>query len=593
MSFQTPITIMSVIQGIQSNEYVLPAIQREFVWNATQIERIFDSLMRGYPIGSFLFWRIKAENVEQFQYYQFMDHFHERDFRHNLPIELIGKKDIIAILDGQQRLTSLNIGLRGWYAYKLPYYRWDSDHAFPPRQLYLNLLHRPNPDEDYAYEFRMLRDQDLKAAKDDAHWFPISEISKLNGVDDAFYYCVEHDLTQDKDKTASGNLITLWRMVHEQPIINFYQESSQDLEKVLNIFIRVNSGGTTLSYSDMLLSIATAQWREKDARREINDLIDALNKRGEGFQFTKDFVLKACLVLAEVATIQFKVSNFTRKVMLNIEERWDEIARSLHLATALLASWGYSWQTLPSNNAVIPIAYYLYQKQNPANFVDSAQFKEDRQVIRRWLAVALVKRVFSGQSDTTLSTIRRILQSNTDGFPADAIADALRQTRPMYFARPELDGLLSYQYGQRYTFIILSLLYPWLKYDQHFHMDHIFPRSMFTEQRLEKLGIPKERWGEWMDHYNDLGNIQLLQGLANLEKSDQDFESWLQNATSGKPDMEHYLHSHLIPDVELHFGNFPVFLAAREKLILDRLAQILDVQLDAPVVELESEAVEG
>jgi len=62
MSFQTPITIARAIENIQSNQYILPAIQREFVWSDEQIERLFDSLMRGYPIGSFLFWKIKPQN---------------------------------------------------------------------------------------------------------------------------------------------------------------------------------------------------------------------------------------------------------------------------------------------------------------------------------------------------------------------------------------------------------------------------------------------------------------------------------------------------------------------------------------------------
>ena len=76
--------------------------------------------MRGYPIGSFLFWKIEPSHLKDFQFYKFMDHFHEHDHRHNEPIDLIGGEIITAVLDGQQRLTALNIGLKGWYASKLP-----------------------------------------------------------------------------------------------------------------------------------------------------------------------------------------------------------------------------------------------------------------------------------------------------------------------------------------------------------------------------------------------------------------------------------------------------------------------------------------
>ena len=111
MGFEKPIPVVKVVEGIQSNEYVLPAIQREFVWDSGQIESLFDSLVRGYPIGTFLFWQIKPEHLGDFQFYNFMDRYHERDYRRNEAINLIGDQRVIAVLDGQQRLTALNIGL--------------------------------------------------------------------------------------------------------------------------------------------------------------------------------------------------------------------------------------------------------------------------------------------------------------------------------------------------------------------------------------------------------------------------------------------------------------------------------------------------
>lgn len=140
MGYQMPITIKKVIEGIQSNAYVLPAIQREFVWDIEQIEKLFDSLMKNYPIGVFLFWQIATDSLQRFQFYRFMDWYHERDHKHNDPIELVGVHNATAVLDGQQRLTALNIGLRGWYAHKLRHYRWDNDNAFPRKKLCLNII---------------------------------------------------------------------------------------------------------------------------------------------------------------------------------------------------------------------------------------------------------------------------------------------------------------------------------------------------------------------------------------------------------------------------------------------------------------------
>lgn len=577
MSFQMPITIAKVIGEIQATHYVLPAIQREFVWSAEQIEKLFDSLMRGYPIGSFLFWSIDPRSLDSFRFYRFMDRYHQRDHKHNEPIDLVGNHNTIAVLDGQQRLTALNIGLRGWYAYKLPWYRWSSDYAFPKQRLHLNLM-GPAEDLEFAYEFKMLRDKEAENSEQGKFWFPVGDVLKFGEIPDVYDYCYDKGLVK-ASKFPHRTLMRLWQVVNKEPVINYYLEEEQDLDKVLNIFIRVNSGGTQLSYSDMLLSIATAQWQERDAREEIYNLVDALNAVGETFNFSKDFVLKASLVLTDIPAIEFKVDNFNRQNMLAIEGQWEAISRALRLTAYLLASWGYNRDTLVSNNAVIPLAYYLYKQGSPTNFVDSGHYQDDRDDMHRWLVTALLKRTFSGQSDNVLRAIRRVIAESHDRFPIGSIFDALRPTaKSMAFDEVQLDGLLGYQYGQPYTFTVLTILYPWLNYEHHFHIDHIFPRSMFTERELEQRGIPREQWPRWLDHVNDLANLQLLQGIVNEEKSDQEFEAWLQSTGKTPLEMTAYCELHMIPDVDLSFENFPQFLEARERLIKKKLIDLLEIQ---------------
>lgn len=116
MLFQTPLTIKEVIENIHRKKYILPAIQREFVWSTDQVERLFDSLMQGYPVGSFLFWYVNKEKSKTFQFYEFIREYYEKHNRHNPIADISGEEDIIAILDGQQRLMSMYIGLRGSYA---------------------------------------------------------------------------------------------------------------------------------------------------------------------------------------------------------------------------------------------------------------------------------------------------------------------------------------------------------------------------------------------------------------------------------------------------------------------------------------------
>jgi len=119
MPFETPITIKESVDKVHKKKYLLPAIQREVVWKTKQIERLFDSLMRDYPIGSFLFWRVERQRSKDYQFYEFIRDYHEQDNRHNPKADISGDDDIVAILDGQQRLTALYVGLKGTYAYKL------------------------------------------------------------------------------------------------------------------------------------------------------------------------------------------------------------------------------------------------------------------------------------------------------------------------------------------------------------------------------------------------------------------------------------------------------------------------------------------
>ena len=95
-------------------------------------------------------------------------------------------------------------------------------------------------------------------------------------------------------------------------------EKNKDYDKVLQVFVRANSAGQPLEYSDLLLATATAKWEKLDARKEIHDFTDSLNGIGNGYAFGKDFVLKACLYLSDSLPIQYKVKNFTKKNLFRI-----------------------------------------------------------------------------------------------------------------------------------------------------------------------------------------------------------------------------------------------------------------------------------
>ena len=577
MAFQTPISIKDTVERIRRKQFVLPAIQREFVWSEDQICRLFDSILRGYPIGSFLFWSVEREHCRTYRFYEFLDRYHARDRRHNPDADLTGDEGVTAILDGQQRLTSLYIGLRGSYASKTRNKRWNSDNAFPERRLHLNLA-APLSSEDVElkYDLRFLTDDEAKERSEQAVWFRVGEILQFSELTDVFNHLREDDLL--RDRFPQDCLVKLFDVVSQRPLINYYLESDQDLDKVLNVFIRVNSGGTQLSYSDLLLSIATAQWENIDARSEIHSLVDELNRTGEGFSLDKDFILKSSLVLSDLPDIAFKVKNFNHENMTLIEGKWDQISGALTMAVQLAARFGYSSHTLGAKNVLIPIAYYLLHRGLPPGYLERREFASDRAAVQNWMARALLKTgTFGAGLDTTLRTARKTLKESTDGFPSSELDSAFaRIGRSIRFEDEEIDDLIDVAYGRRQAFSVLALLYPTLDFNNRFHMDHIFPKSRFAKRKLRAAGVEEGKLDDFRERADRIGNLQLLEGIPNQEKSDKMPGVWTSEHFPEPQALEAWRSRNYITDLPAEMDAFLSFYEDRRIRMRDTLRKALN-----------------
>nr|WP_120813724.1 DUF262 domain-containing protein [Helicobacter pylori] len=214
-------SIKEVVDGLNVR-YFLPDIQREYVWlqkaDEKKIEQLFDSILRGYPIGSFLFWKLQRKDIatsnEQddnklnFQLYQFIENYDARK-PHNekIRIEQIKRDDLYIILDGQQRLTS------------------------EEKRLYLNLKQQPNmdnPEDDYQFEFHTKTPEN-----DKKHWwFKVGDILELKSV-------INYAREQELDGEESALLENLKNAFCTEKLISYFEETEKDLDKVLNIFIRM------------------------------------------------------------------------------------------------------------------------------------------------------------------------------------------------------------------------------------------------------------------------------------------------------------------------------------------------------------------
>ena len=578
--FQTGETIKKTLDEIYRHDLVLPAIQREFVWRPEQICRFFDSLMQGYPFGTFLYWRVDPENSGKFNFFDFIRDYHQRDDPHCPPLPDMPNRQLTAVLDGQQRLTALNIGLKGSMALKLPYRRFRDPNAFPPRKLYLDLLWQPDEDDEEGlkYRFSFLTDTEFSENKAGACWYPVGQVLSLENAGPAMNRWLNERLLQEQVTPAFDTLFELYQVVHTKHLVAYYEETGQELDKALQIFIRMNDGGTPLSHSDLLLSIAVAQFTDHDARQEIHDLVDELNHIGTGFTFSKDFVLKAGLMLSDIGSVGFKVDNFNQENMATLESKWGEIKRALMLTVRLADSCGFTERSLTAQSAILPIAYYLYLKNPGDSFLTHNRFEQDRKEIREWLVRSLLKSGIWGSGlDTLLTALRRIIgESDTGNFPVARIyVEMARRGRELEFNDEEVEDLADMRFGDRLTFALLSLLFPFINLRDNFHVDHIFPSARFTDRRLKDVGVAEDEIACFRERKDGLANLQLLQGAVNTEKNATMPTEWLSRTFIDYTSRRAYQERHLLGDVPESITEFVTFYDARRERLKERIKNLL------------------
>ncbi|MGN8462052.1 DUF262 domain-containing protein [Helicobacter pylori] len=555
-------SIKEVVDGLNVR-YFLPDIQREYVWlkkaDEKKIEQLFDSILRGYPIGSFLFWKLPKEDIAKsdeqdsdklnFQLYQFITNYDERK-PHNekIRIEQIRRDDLSIVLDGQQRLTSLYIGLKGTRTLKKKNAKINNPNAYEEKRLYLNLKHQPNmdnPEDNYQFEFHA-----KKPENDKKHWwFKVGDILELKSV---VNYAREHELGDEESEL----LETLNKAVHDKQLISYFEETEKNLSKVLNIFIRVNSGGVKLSYSDLLMSILTASF-SSDIREKMNELVDALKDKGFP-NVGKDQVLKTCLLLIGKDTT-FELKNFNKKNIKEIEDNWEKITESIYNAAKLLKNFGYAGY-LGSAYILSSLAYFY--------FLNPKMDKNDEEQALKFVRNAQITSYFSSTTDTKLSAIAHSIKEART-FEAFNHNLAKHQTWPLKITNDAIEEMMCSSSHAR-VFPILQILYPNLNCKTNtFHIDHIYPKSKFKKEN-EKLD---------KDFYkceNHLYNLQLLEGAENQAKKDKDPEVWLKEECKDERAIEEYKRKNYIdPTLKLEWENIKEFRETREEAIITKLKEVL------------------
>lgn len=547
-------TIRKIIGNLNNEEadggFWLPNIQRPFVWKEDQIARLFDSIMRQYPISTLLIWRTKSEIKRR----RFIDNYKPSlkltDFY--VPSNEKSKR---LVLDGQQRLQSLFIGLKG---------------SYEGRELHFDVLSGDLvAPEDIRYRFAFLSKE--KAAWPWVNFKSIAYSSEM-ATPLARRLTTAAGVTLD-EPMADKLVVNLERCKQEfatdenvayQELDSVDEPDAYDENDVVEIFIRANSGGTKLGKSDLLFSLLSSSWEEADLSME--DLLDSLNKKG--YAFERDFVLKTCLTLLDKGA-RYEVSKFRDGVTKEeIVAKWNAIAAAIQDVADFLYGKTYIRhdKALPSYLALIPLIYCRY------NF--SKQFKTaqglDDYILRTLLAGA-----FSGSPDNLIDKCIQAIREE-QGFSLPRLFDTIyADGRSLDLSD---DVLFNLKYGSKELHLFFNLWYKQFNYQPAFEnnepqVDHIFPQSL-----LRKIKDPSPETGKLSimrykeEQRDQLANCMLLTSTENGAggKTDTPPDEWFKKRVAEVG--ESYLDHHLIPRDEnlWKLDNFEAFIAARKQLIAEK-----------------------
>lgn len=251
----------------------------------------------------------------------------------------------------------------------------------------------------------------------------------------------------------------------------------------------------------------------------------------------------------------------------------------------MVSNFGFTEHSLTSHNALIPIIYYLYHRDIYKSFSTKKCYEDDRKVIKQWLHIVLIKRVFGASTDTILSQVRQAftksenfesikINDSMKMFPSDKISKKIK--KDMSVSDDFIEELLCIQKDNKYAFSILALLYPNLDYkNNNFHKDHLHPISKFTKKYIKNIsdkGIRDEFYQPCV--YNGIYNLQMLDANENMSKNNMALDDWVNQETDSK-NRQQFLDNHLIPDVDLSLKEFKNFIDKREALLLSKLKSIL------------------
>lgn len=610
---------------------VIPSLQREFCWDTNDIEALLDSLLRGLPIGSLLLWDMTPSELDansEAQYQFIKDYANHSNFpiseidepvhHHSARLDSELDQPYTFALDGQQRLTSFLIGLRGsFYEHR---YRKHTDlvSSYYHKELCLDLftdpMREPADAQEHLFDFEFRRRERQGYDEDaGAYWWPISNVWEREGdIPNAGDVLPDQCIQTESVDVASNNLSRVHEAITADQISCEIVEGMRS-EEALELFIRRNKGGQELSNSDIAFSLITVYWDEFEEDEDPKEVFE--DKAAEfsetfssySFGFGKGFLIRALLYLDNEKP-SFERDNLVPDTIGPLENIWgDRFFVAVEAAFSIVTEeFGLTGKCLSGKTSILPILYYCWEVLEDRECGETDELIEelpeaDLNRMEYWLELTVLNNLFGVSSSmTVLDNVRPLIQRRSS-FPVSDIEDEYQGGSITIGVLPEQDEdregisvrelVQEMDHGSETTLrnYLLTKLYDDRGVGEAYEaregkitsieVDHFYPAVKLrdTEDRLTKRDIDDNVIDFCRNHVNDFGNFTLLpQGAAgNQSKSEKDPQDWL-DSFDNEDERSKQGSLHILPDFdEYSYESYSDFLELRKEEMIKELQKRL------------------
>lgn len=555
------ITIYEALENIKNGKYVMPAFQRQYVWSMEQIEKLWDSILLDYPIATFLFWHVDDDNVSWDTYFcNFLSEvtFDSRKQADSVNYELssinVNLTDT-AVLDGQQRLTSLFLSLYGQAYIRQKHARKKIAGGTVVKLLIeLNKNRLAVDEEEYNSKKFDIRFAE-RIGKLSPTQFEVKNILDPQFREDSTReQAIEKAIVNvppESKEYARGILNQLYRKIFVEKLIRYTKIKDMKQDDALEMFVRFNSGGKALKKHEITMSILEAYW--PSAKTEFGKVLE-----GPYAGFGTDFIVRAALMLyGDVVK-----SNINKQIAEDLKNHWQEFKKVLRNLETVLKSMKIEVSRFANSwNVLLPIIYFIYY--NP-------EYEKNLEGIRAYLVRAVLFTYFQSGTTSKLQQMKSSINSYNYEITVDMMENQISDLR---VTDGKIDDILNAEKGSRVAGEVLYFLgLDWINKNYKYEQDHLHPDERFN--RTNPVSVPMEEWNKWRSNRNRLPNLHLLEGRQNASKNDMRLVDYYNDMNDDQKAV--FRKEALIPDgVSLELEHFGEFYEKRKALLMDKIRQLL------------------